>query len=203
NVDASLLPTISFPAFATHDPLLYSRTKAKVLKYLKGKWGFKRFLRDGFGTILEDSTRRYYQEGETKDFDGVECDWPLFYLYMIIEGVFKGDEVQVKEYKELLQPLMKLDAYGDPVVPKYFFLHDEHLSLERKRSGSQARAGSKEGSARNLFLWGQSMWVISSLLLENLLHVNELDLIRRHLPSFNRPNMTGRYSAFQSKVDNQ
>lgn len=61
----------------------------------------------------------------------------------------------------------------------------------------QARQPSAGGTPKNLFLWGQSIWIIASLLMENLLHINELDLIRRHLPSYNRPRKGGRYSAFQ------
>lgn len=62
---------------------------------------------------------------------------------------------------------------------------------------SQCRQPSSEGTSRNLFLWGQSVWIIASLLMDSLLHINELDIIRRHLPSYNRPRKGGRYSAFQ------
>lgn len=48
-----------------------------------------------------------------------------------------------------------------------------------------------------LFLWAQSMFVLAQLLTGGLLHVNELDPIRRYLPSYNRPRRAGRYSAFQ------
>ena len=61
----------------------------------------------------------------------------------------------------------------------------------------QGRQPSTEGTPRNLFLWGQSIWIIASLLMDSLLHINELDIIRRHLPSYNRPRKGGRYSAFQ------
>jgi phosphorylase kinase alpha/beta subunit len=64
-VDASLLPTISFPAFATHDEQLLSETKQNIQK-LRGTYGFKRFSRDGFNCSLEDPTQRYYKEGKTK-----------------------------------------------------------------------------------------------------------------------------------------
>jgi phosphorylase kinase alpha/beta subunit len=66
NIDVSLLPTISFPAFATHDEPLYTKTKEKILRKLKGEYGFRRFLRDGYKSMLEDPSRRYYLEGETK-----------------------------------------------------------------------------------------------------------------------------------------
>ncbi|KAI5632587.1 glycosyl hydrolases family 15 domain-containing protein [Phthorimaea operculella] len=50
-----------------------------------------------------------------------------------------------------------------------------------------------------LFLWAQSLFVLAQLLTGGLLHVNELDPIRRYLPSYNRPRRAGRYSAFQAK----
>lgn len=65
-VDSSLIPTISFPAFATHEDVLCVETKANVVRRLKGRYGFKRFCRDGYKCVLEDSNRRYYRNGETK-----------------------------------------------------------------------------------------------------------------------------------------
>ncbi|KAF8774850.1 putative phosphorylase b kinase regulatory like protein [Argiope bruennichi] len=118
NTDSALLPTISFPCFATHDEHLYNRTKDKIVRKLQGTYGFKRFLRDGYGTAVEDITRPYYEQGETKEFENIECEWPLFFIYMILD-------------------------------------------------------------------------------VDGLLHINELDPIRRYLPSYNRPRKTGRYSAFQ------
>jgi phosphorylase kinase alpha/beta subunit len=58
-VDAALLSTISFPAFATHEDLLYNETKNNIVKKLKGSYGFKRFIRDGYKTTLEDRTKRF------------------------------------------------------------------------------------------------------------------------------------------------
>lgn len=66
SVDAALLSTISFPAFATHEEVLYNETKANVVRRLKGNYGFKRFGRDGYKTVLEDKERRYYRPGEIK-----------------------------------------------------------------------------------------------------------------------------------------
>ena len=58
----ALMMAISFPAFGTHDQLLYSKTKSKIVQKLRGKHGFKRFARDGFGTVLEDSSERFYKD---------------------------------------------------------------------------------------------------------------------------------------------
>lgn len=57
-VDSALLPTISFPAFATHEEHLYKNTKENVVQKLRGNHGFKRFCRDGYKSILEDASKR-------------------------------------------------------------------------------------------------------------------------------------------------
>jgi len=74
----------------------------------------------------------------------------------------------------------------------------ESVELEKAEPGSQTRAPSNDAG---LFLWNQAMLVIAQLLTAGLLHINELDPIRRYLPSYNRPRKAGRYSAFQ--VNNQ
>lgn len=66
NTDAALLPCISYPAFALDDEALFGQTLDKVVRKLKGKYGFKRFLRDGYRTSLEDPNRRYYKPAEIK-----------------------------------------------------------------------------------------------------------------------------------------
>lgn len=200
NTDSSLLPTISFPCFATHDEHLYNRTKDKIVRKLQGTYGFKRFLRDGYGTAVEDTTRQYYEQGETKEFENIECEWPLFFLYMILDGIFKGNDEQIKKYRHLLHPRLKVDRYGNAVVPKYFYVPTLCIEAERREPGSQKRIPSDEGDADNLFLHGQALYIMSELLVDGLLHINELDPIRRYLPSYNRPRKTGRYSAFQGKA---
>ena len=42
------------------------RTLDKALRKLKGRYGLKRFLRDGYGTAVEDKTRKYYKPSEVK-----------------------------------------------------------------------------------------------------------------------------------------
>lgn len=107
-MDAVLISTISFPAFGTHEEKLYNTTKNNIIRKLKGRYGFKRFARDGFKTVLEDSTRKFYRCGEIKEFENIECEWPLFYMFMIIDGVFKSLPEQVKEYQELLKSKMQV-----------------------------------------------------------------------------------------------
>ncbi|XP_014207040.1 probable phosphorylase b kinase regulatory subunit beta isoform X2 [Copidosoma floridanum] len=204
SVDAALLPTISFPAFATHEEVLYNETKANIVRRLKSTHGFKRFNRDGYKTVIEDPERRYYKSGEIKDFDNIECEWPLFYIFMIIDGVFNTLPDQVEEYQNLLKARLSKDYHGDPVVPMYYYVSEENIEMEKIEPGSTMkipcdigrghRGGEDHGS---IYLWNQAMFVIAQLLTANLLHINELDPIRRYLPSYNRPRKAGRYSAFQ------
>lgn len=81
----------------------------------------------------------------------------------------------------------------------YFYIDENDLEKERAKPGSGRRIMSEEGS-KSVCLWNQAMFIISQLLTERLLHINELDPVRRYLPSFNRPRRTGRYSAFQVMV---
>ncbi|XP_033229285.1 probable phosphorylase b kinase regulatory subunit beta isoform X1 [Belonocnema kinseyi] len=209
SVDAALLPTISFPAFATHDDLLYTETKANIVRRLRGNYGFKRFGRDGFKTVLENPERRYYRPGEIKEFDNIESEWPLFYILMIIDGVFKSLPEQVEEYQNLLKARIHRDINGDPIVPMYFYVPEENLEQERNDPGSTVRFLSSEAKRQrktsmeyegpHIYLWNQAMFIIAQLLTADLLHINELDPIRRYLPSYNRPRRAGRYSAFQAK----
>ncbi|CAN7938947.1 unnamed protein product, partial [Ixodes hexagonus] len=199
NTDTGLLMAVSFPCFATHDDYLYRRTKDKVIRKLhRSSYGIKRFLRDGYGTVLEDRNRKYYTSGETKAFENIESEWPMFFILMILDGIFKGLDEQVQKYKQLLAPRLKRDKYGDYIVPMYFYVPKEFLEAERAEPGSQPRLPSAEGDVDNLFMMGQALHIISKLLLEGLLHITELDPVRRYLPSCNRPRRTDRYSAFQN-----
>ncbi|KRZ46133.1 putative phosphorylase b kinase regulatory subunit beta, partial [Trichinella pseudospiralis] len=198
NVDASLIPTISFPCFAAHDESLHHRTFAKCIRKLKGKYGFKRFLRDGQFCVLENPNRQFYQSGETKLFQGVECQWPMFFVYMIIDGVYMGNQHQVKVYADLLEPLLIMENH-QAIVPHYYYFQTESIYHERSHPGSQIMLPSL---GKGLFLWGQALYIISCLLRENLIHVSDIDPSYRHLPANQRPKVDNRHSVFQGSLTN-
>ncbi|XP_071785537.1 phosphorylase b kinase regulatory subunit beta-like [Asterias amurensis] len=200
NTDASLIPAISFPAFAIKDEALRNRTFEKIIRKLKGKYGFRRFLRDGYGTLLEDANRKYYKPAEIKMFDNIEAEWPMFFVYMIIDGVAKGNNEQVEEYSTLLEPLMKETPIGK-VLPKFYYVERRNIEAERKTPHSQTRIASQEGAESDkIFLWGQSMYLIACMLKEGLVNMSEIDPIGRYHGSSSRTTMkhNTRYSAFES-----
>ncbi|RUP49014.1 hypothetical protein BC936DRAFT_143481 [Jimgerdemannia flammicorona] len=105
-IDAALLSVIGFPAFAVHDPELVKTTKREIITKLGGKYGCKRFLRDGHQTVVEDTTRLHYEPHELRIFENLESEWPLFFTYLILDGLFTGDEQQTEEYRHALEPLI-------------------------------------------------------------------------------------------------
>ncbi|XP_021263974.1 phosphorylase b kinase regulatory subunit beta isoform X3 [Numida meleagris] len=194
NTDAALLPCISYPAFALDDEALFSQTLDKIIRKLKGKYGFKRFLRDGYRTALEDKTRRYYKPAEIKLFDGIECEFPLFFIFMIIDGVFRGNLAQVKEYQDLLDPVLQHTPEGCPVVPKYYYVPADFVELEKKNPGSQKRFPSNSGRDGRFFLWGQAVYVIAKLLADKLVSPKDMDPIGRYVPPEEQRNVSMRFS---------
>jgi len=52
-LDSGILSIISFPAFAVDDPQLIQLTRAAIVSKLQGRYGCKRFLRDGHKTPQE------------------------------------------------------------------------------------------------------------------------------------------------------
>lgn len=105
-IDGSVLSIIGFPAFAVSDQDLIRRSKQEAKDKLEGKYGWKRFLRDGHQTVLEDTTRLHYDLNELKIFEKIESEWPLFFTYLILEGLMTGNLDQAREYRRKLEPLV-------------------------------------------------------------------------------------------------
>ncbi|GFN77190.1 phosphorylase b kinase regulatory subunit beta, partial [Plakobranchus ocellatus] len=199
NTDASLLPTISWPAFAIHEDAVRNRTIEKAIRKLKGKFGMKRFLRDGYTTVLEDRNRKYYRPAEIKIFDGIESEWPMFFVTLLIDSVFRNNKEDQKYYQALVDNLL-FESPDGPMLPMYYYVPRNAVEKEKASPGSQQKLPSAEGTTAGVFMWGQSLLFVSKLLVEGLLGINDLDCIRRHLPATERPTFSNRYSKFQGSA---
>uniref|UniRef100_A0A452RFG7 Phosphorylase b kinase regulatory subunit n=1 Tax=Ursus americanus TaxID=9643 RepID=A0A452RFG7_URSAM len=188
NTDAALLPCISYPAFALDDEALFSQTLDKVVRKLKGKYGFKRFLRDGYRTSLEDPNRRYYKPAEIK----VSKNIP--YHNRVVKRVFRGNPKQVKEYQDLLTPVLHQTTEGYPVIPKYYYVPADFVEYEKRNPGSQKRFPSNCGRDGKLFLWGQALYIIAKLLADELISPKDIDPVQRYVPLQNQRNVSMRFS---------
>uniref|UniRef100_A0A8C1AFL7 Phosphorylase b kinase regulatory subunit n=1 Tax=Cyprinus carpio carpio TaxID=630221 RepID=A0A8C1AFL7_CYPCA len=201
NTDSALLPCISYPAFAVDDDALYSQTLDKIVRKLKGKYGFKCFLWDGYRTANEDKNCRHYKPAEMKLFDGIECEFPLFFIYMMIDGVFRGNPAQVKEFQELLEAVIFQSFEGHAVIPKYYYVPADFVEAEQKNHGSQKRFPSNSGRDGMLFLWGQALYNIAKLLVDGLIRPKDIDPIHRYVPRQDQRNVSMRYSN-QGPIEN-
>ncbi|XP_034041246.1 phosphorylase b kinase regulatory subunit beta isoform X3 [Thalassophryne amazonica] len=201
NTDAALLPTISYPAFAVDDDALYTQTLDKIVRKLRGKYGFKRFLRDGYRTANEDQNRRYYKPAEMKLFDGIECEFPMFFIYMMIDGVFRGNKAQVEEYQKLLEPVIFQSNEGHAVIPKYYYVPADFVEAEQSKHGSQKRFPSNCGRDGKVFLWGQALYNIAKLLVDELISPKDIDPVHRYVPRQYQRNVSMRYSN-QGPIEN-
>jgi hypothetical protein len=172
-----LLSVIGFPAFSVSDLSLVNRTRSQIESKLKGKYGCKRFLRDGHQCIVEDTSRLHYEQNELVIFDKIECEWPLFFTYLILDGIFFQDVDRKVHYQELLENCIVHENY--PLIPELFYVPAESIGAEKAAPNSQIRKPNE-----NLpLVWAQSLYILGRLLDEDLLHVGEIDPLGRRLSS--------------------
>ena len=174
-VDAALLSIIGYPAFAVEDPALASRTREQVIAKLAGRYGLKRFLLDGHQTVIEDNSRLHYEDDELKNFANIECEWPLFYCYLLLDALFRGERAEAERYRAILQTLtVEKDGFG--LLPELYFLPEAALDGERAAPGSQTRLPN-----HNLpLIWAQSLYLLGELMADGLLAAEDIDPLQRH-----------------------
>lgn len=175
-VDAALLSIISYPAFAVEDEQLRERTYKEIINKLGGKYGCKRFLRDGHQTILEDTHRLHYEPWELKQFEDIECEWPLFFTYLVLDGIFRKDQEQVQKYQELLTALL-MEKEGWQLLPELYYVPEENIEAEKINPHSQTRLPNENIP----LVWAQSLYFLGQMLSEGLIAVGDIDPLGRHL----------------------
>lgn len=183
--DASLLTVVGYPAFAVQDPKLIDKTIQEILSKLGGKYGCKRFLRDGYRNPKEDSSRLHYEPWELRVFENIECQWPMFFCYLIINGYFTGDYEQADFFSKELEPLLVNTSAGLHLVPELYAVPQDNVEAELANPGSQ----DFEVHGRTPFMWAQSLYIIGRLLRDNFIACGELDPINRRLSSLSKPEV--------------
>ncbi|MBE9011915.1 glycoside hydrolase family 15 protein [Pseudanabaenaceae cyanobacterium LEGE 13415] len=175
-VDAALLSAIAFPAFAVEDMELVDRTRNKIIDLLEGLYGCKRFLRDGHQTVIEDTTRLHYEPFELKQFEHIECEWPLFFTYLALDGIFRGDRVQTESYLERLEALT-VERDGVKLLPELYIVPEEVIEAEKANPRSQKRIPNENVP----LVWAQSLYLLAKMLHEGLISVGDVDPCGRYL----------------------
>ncbi|GMS89003.1 hypothetical protein PENTCL1PPCAC_11178 [Pristionchus entomophagus] len=180
--DAALLTIISYPGFAVEDSELIEATRETIINSLYGKYGCKRFLRDGYKTVLEDPSRLYYNKSELQQFEDIECEWPVFVCFLLLDAMYRKDESDVERYWRQLDEVLVVCPQGFRYVPELYKVERENVSGEKAHRGSQPR--SYDGPTP--YLWAQSLYVICSLLYEGFLLPSELDPLSRRMAANER-----------------
>lgn len=174
-VDAAVLAVIGFPAFAVDNPALVERTRQKIIDKLQGNYGCKRFLRDGHQTAIEDPTRLHYEPLELKQFEHIECEWPLFFTYLMLDALFRGDAEQANAYHQRLEAVL-VEQDGLQLLPELYLVSADRIEAERTHPHSQPRIPNE-----NLpLVWAQSLWILAELIRDGLLSAGDIDPLGRH-----------------------
>ncbi|KFD68076.1 hypothetical protein M514_03413 [Trichuris suis] len=182
--DAGLLSIISYPAFAVGDPSQISTTRVTIVDKLQGKYGCRRFLRDGYRTPREDPNRLYYEPYELQKFENLECEWPLFFCYLFIDAHFNNNHEKAKFYRNCLDQVVIKGEDDLLIVPELYALSEENVDAEIREPHSQERFPT--GAAP--FLWAQSLYILGCLIEEGLIKLAEMDPLNRRLSTDVRPD---------------
>lgn len=173
-VDAATLSVVGFPAFAIEDSELVDETANEVIEKLEGKYGCKRFLRDGHQTVIEDHNRLHYEPEEMLQFENIECEWPLFFTYLHLFHLFQGNEDKASHYREKLQGLL-IEQDGELLLPELYRVPAEQIEAERENPRSQSR----EPNENVPLVWAQSLYILGTLIQDGLLDVSDIDPLGR------------------------
>ncbi|KAM5221606.1 phosphorylase b kinase regulatory subunit alpha, skeletal muscle isoform 6-T6 [Ctenodactylus gundi] len=184
-VDASLLSVVSFPAFAVEDSHLVQLTKQEIITKLQGRYGCCRFLRDGYKTPKEDPNRLYYEPAELKLFENIECEWPLFWTYFILDGVFSGNTEQVQEYREALEGVLIKGKNGVPLLPELYSVPPDKVDEEYQNPHTVDRVP----MGKLPHMWGQSLYILGNLMAEGFLAPGEIDPLNRRFSTVPKPDV--------------
>lgn len=175
-VDASVLSIISYPAFAIEDEDLVARTQQKIVDKLQGRYGCKRFLRDGHQTAIEDTHRLHYEPEELQQFEHIECEWPLFFTYLYLDALFHKDAEAIAFYRQRLETIAVLqNEYV--LLPELYYVPESAIAAEREHPHSQMRLPNENVP----LIWAQSLFLLGQLLDDGLLTVGDIDPLGRHL----------------------
>jgi phosphorylase kinase alpha/beta subunit len=172
--DAALLGIIGFPAYAVEEPSLVEKTLQKILKKLCGRYGCKRFLIDGHQSVLEDTSRLHYEAEELRRFEHIESEWPLFFTYLLLDALMRGDADAAATWQQRLEPLF-VEINGQQLLPELYIVSEAHIEAEKADPGSQPRYANENVP----LVWAQSLYRLGALLTDGLLTPDDIDPLER------------------------
>jgi phosphorylase kinase alpha/beta subunit len=174
-VDSAVLSITGFPAFAVDNQVLRATKEALICEKLEGRYGCKRFLRDGHQTVMEDSQRLHYDPHELKQFTAIECEWPLFFAYLLLNNLCAGDNEAATRYRHKLESLL-VEQNGQQLLPELYVVPKTLIAAEKANPHSQARVPNENIP----LVWAQSLFMLGCLIQDGLLEIDDIDPLGRH-----------------------
>ncbi|MCQ8180774.1 glycoside hydrolase family 15 protein [Methylomonas sp. SURF-1] len=174
-VDSAVLSVTGFPAFAVDNPELRTRTERLIVEKLQGRYGCKRFLLDGHQTVIEDHQRLHYEPSELKQFMDIECEWPLFFCYLLLNKLFAGDSEGVGDYRRKLDDLL-VEHNGQWLLPELYIVPEHAIAAEKRHPHSQTRIANENVP----LVWAQSLYILGGLLQDGLIGLDDIDPLGRY-----------------------
>ncbi|TGZ74978.1 hypothetical protein CRM22_000643 [Opisthorchis felineus] len=211
--DAGLLCIITYPGFAITDEQLSKQTRDTIVQKLLGRYGCRRFIRDGFRTAREDPNRQYYEPWELRMFEGIECEWPMFLAWLLLDATFREDYDDADRYLQMLQDVVVresvvacegFNAWEKPMcrrtsevtslsnymtnvlMPETYAVPVDRIDAELANPHSQDR--DVKGALPHI--WGQSLYILAHIIYEGLLLPGEIDPLGRRLLTQPKPDLS-------------
>ncbi|MBL6985872.1 MAG: glycoside hydrolase family 15 protein [Methylobacter sp.] len=181
--DSAVLGITGFPAFAVDDKIIRAKTEAIICQKLEGRYGCKRFLLDGHQTAIEDNQRLHYDPQELKQFIDIECEWPLFFTYLLLNNLFTGDHEAANHYRTKLESLL-VEQDGQQLLPELYIVPIDSIAAEKENPHSQHRVPNENIP----LVWAQSLFMLGSLIQDGLLCCDDIDPLGRHKVVKQNPN---------------
>jgi phosphorylase kinase alpha/beta subunit len=173
-VDAALLGVIGYPAYAVSDPIVRERTRVEIVTKLEGRYGLKRFLRDGHQTEVEDESRLYYEQAELRQFEHIECEWPLFFTYLYLDALLSDQRAIAERYRLKLEAVL-VEQSGQRLLPELYYVPKDAIEKERKDPGSQVRLPNDNVP----LVWAQSLYLLGRMVEDGLVRASDIDPLGR------------------------
>jgi len=117
---------------------------------------------------------------ELKRFENIESEWPLFYTYLYLDGLFTGNKEQTAEYRERLEKVSVV-VNGVRLLPELYYVPLEYVEREKKQPHSMPRHPNENVP----LIWAQSLWYLGRMIDDGLLAVGEIDPLGRHKQNYN------------------
>ncbi|MDD4915617.1 MAG: glycoside hydrolase family 15 protein [Methylococcales bacterium] len=174
-VDSAVLSVTGFPAFAVDNSQLRQKTEDLIVEKLQGRYGCKRFLLDGHQTVLEDHQRLHYEPQELKQFMDIECEWPLFFCYLLLNHLFAGNQDAARDYRRRLENLL-VEQNGQQLLPELYLVPRAAIEAEKQHPHSQSRIANENVP----LVWAQSLFILGGLLQDGLISIDDIDPLRRY-----------------------